>query len=147
MGQLWQQAADCAAQALLWRQVACLADGVHEAFGEVDARMAPAEFAVNVAQVAAEEVVDAGGEEQDGARLFGQVCEDVCDACEDELLVVAAREVGFAQFNRRESTHEPHLGGCQGDAAQAACGADEDLVCFGNEHARVDDVPGAAAGR
>ena len=72
-----------AAQPLLWRQMARLADWVHEAFGEVDARMAPAEFAVDVAQIAAEEVVNTGGEEQDGARLFGQVCEDVCDACED----------------------------------------------------------------
>ena len=81
--QLRQQPADRAAQPLLWRQMARLADWVHEAFGEVDVRVAAVQLAVDVAQVAAEEVVNTGGEEQHGARLLGQAREDVGDARED----------------------------------------------------------------
>ena len=63
--------------------MARLADWVHEAFGEVDVRVAPAQLAVDVAHVAAEEVVNTGGEEQHGARVLGQAREDVGDARED----------------------------------------------------------------
>lgn len=148
---LWrQQAEDGAAQAFFRRQALGLADGVHEAFGKADFGEALAQRLVDVAQVAAEEVMDAGREEQHGARQLVKMLEllqDVRDALDEQLLVIGLHEVAFFEFNGREALHEAHLGCCQHDTAQAAGGAGKDLVAFRQRHARVDDVPGAAAGR
>ena len=143
-----EQAVDLASLAFLRREAFRLTDGIHDAFGKGDAGEALAQRLVDVAEVAAEEMVHAGREDEDGARQTRQAAEDVRDALDKERLMVRAVEVVLAELERGEAAAigVSHLRRGQHDAAQAAGRADVDLMRLRQEHARVDDVPGAARG-
>ena len=126
----------------------CLSDGIHDTFRELDRREAVAKRAIDVGEVAAEKMMDASREDEDGGREFWQAAKNVGDAFDEERFLVRRVEITFVKFERVEATTVvvAHFSGGEDDAAQATSSADIDLVRFGDEHASMDDVPGAASG-
>ena len=143
-----EQPIDFEAFSRLGRHGFCLANGIHDAFGELDGGETVTERAVDIREVAAEKMVDTSGEDEDGGWELCQASQDVGDAFDEEGFLVGGVEVAFAELEGVEAAAVgvSHFGGGEDDAAQAAGGADVDLVGVGDEHAGVDDVPGAAGG-
>ena len=99
---------------------------------------------VDIGEVGAHEMVEAGREDQHSRRQLGQALQDIGDTVDDQPLIVTADEVFFQELDGGKSVHSTALSGSQNDTAKTAGGADIDLVCLRQLKAGMNDVPGAA---
>lgn len=92
-------------------------------------------------------MMDTAGKYQYCRRQFRQALQDVCNPIQHECLDVAFQDIFFFDDYGRETVHGTHFGSRQNDTPNTANRTDIDLMALRYQHARMDDVPGAAGRR
>ena len=138
-----QRQIQTAAHQLIRGQAAFSHNGVHVAVSKVDIRKTLLQHPVHHFQITTGKMVDTAGIDQHHRGPLGQPLQNVRHALNEQILQVSVQQVVFPDLHGGEPIQCVHFRRRQHHAPQTAGGADEDLMGFGDQHPRVDDVPGS----